>query len=208
MEKKEWRELSLLVADIVRDDDIVQHISALRNYHFETYAHSLRVSLYCIRLGHLNAFDEIKSLGRGALLHDVGKLDVPLQILDKKGPLSDAERKIMNDHPRFGFQRLQGQNYCRERKIAVGHHEHKKGAYPRTDSGRVLMPTALALEKRNYDIVDFVFTQIVAVADIYDALASRRSYKPPLKKCDIERILGDQFTGDTVYVGQMLSIIK
>ncbi|MBI4141140.1 HD domain-containing protein [Candidatus Woesearchaeota archaeon] len=208
MEKKELRELSLLLADIVRDDDIVRHISALRNYHFETYTHCLRVCLYSIRLGYMNDVGEIRSLGRGALLHDVGKLDVPLQILDKKGSLSDVERKIMDNHPRFGFQRLQGPNYDRERKIAVGHHEHKKGAYPRTDSGRVLMPTALALEKRNYDLLDFVFTQIVAVADIYDALASRRSYKPPLKKDDIEKILSDQFTGDTVYVGQMLSLIK
>ena len=139
--------------------------------------------------------DELRLLGYSGLLHDIGKTSIPKEILST-GPLFDTtERNIMNRHPRLGFLELRDSEYDMVKHIVVAHHEHKMTPYPRIGKDR-RKTTRDAEERREINERISILVQIVAIADIYDALLSSRSYKVPLSKQKIEEILRLQFTGD------------
>jgi HD-GYP domain-containing protein (c-di-GMP phosphodiesterase class II) len=100
----------------------------------------------------------------GALLHDIGKVDIPLEILRKGGPLTDVEFEVMKKHPRSGYNILQRSNYLKPRSfvISLQHHETFDGSgYPAGKTGEET----------------HIFSRIAAVVDIFDALTSDRPYK-------------------------------
>jgi len=148
----------------------------------ETGAHIERMSRYARLIARqlgaagVHKIDDqtIESIFEFAPLHDLGKIGIPDSILLKQGALSPEERKIMNSHTtqglamveeiarNFGLEHLEGLDLLRN--IAEDHHETLDGkGYPRGLKG-----TEISLEAR-----------IVAVADIFDALTSARSYKAP-----------------------------
>lgn len=105
-------------------------------------------------------------LAKGALLHDIGKARIPLEILNKPGPLNREERLIMDTHPQIGFDMLQGRGF-RDATVEVvrSHHEALDGSgYPDGLSGRA--------------IPDLV--RLVTICDIFAALIERRPYKAPM----------------------------
>ena len=134
----------------------------------ETAAHTLRVSALA---GHIASslgivgtqFEEIRA---GALLHDLGKIATPDTILLKQGPLTEFERTIINRHPMDGFRSLgKLQSFQDLTSAVLLHHERLDGSgYPFGLKGDQIPLSA----------------QICMVADMYDALTSKRSYKPPL----------------------------
>jgi putative nucleotidyltransferase with HDIG domain len=130
-----------------------------------TYLHSRRVAevvrLMARRLG-LPA-NEVQKLYRAALLHDIGKLGVSNRILDKRGPLSDDEWRVMQAHPRHTLAILQRVPAFRDvARTAAHHHERLDGSgYPWGVEGEGLDRGARAL----------------AVADVYEALTATRSYR-------------------------------
>ncbi len=171
-----------LFREILNDVKIDKYLDRLKAYHLDTYEHSARVSLLSIDLGiDNNLEDDLRVLGYGGLLHDIGKIEVPLEILSKQDVLDLCERSVIKKHPRTGYNMLEGFNQD-VRKIVLGHHEYKKDPYPRKD------------QKGNKRIR--MLTQIVSTADIFDALLSRRSYKEPMQKDEIERIIRSDFTGN------------
>jgi putative two-component system response regulator len=101
-------------------------------------------------------------------MHDIGKIGIPDRILTKNGPLNDEEWVIMRRHPIYGGQILEGSDIGFLRLgevISLTHHEKWDGSgYPHGLAG-----TQIPLAGR-----------IVAVADVFDALRSKRPYKPPL----------------------------
>ncbi|GJD77209.1 HD-GYP domain-containing protein [Methylobacterium gregans] len=119
-------------------------------------------------------------LTKAALLHDVGKIEVPSAILNKPGKLTDAEMAVVRLHPEHGYRMLAGEGFGPEMLAVVrSHHEMLDGSgYPDKLKGD--------------DIPDLV--RLVTVCDIYGALIERRSYKPPMSSSDAFAIL-DGMTG-------------
>jgi response regulator RpfG family c-di-GMP phosphodiesterase len=123
-----------------------------------------------------------------AMLHDIGKVGITDAILQKKGPLDEDERERMKMHVLLGacyFENPQSEWDTLAREIALGHHERWDGeGYPGdiSDSTLIRMPAAPGRKGREIPLS----ARIVAVADVYDALASKRAYK---EAWDEERVL-------------------
>jgi putative two-component system response regulator len=108
--------------------------------------------------------DFIDSIGLLACMHDVGKIGTPDDILNKAGPLSDWEWSVMKEHTKNGAFILSTYPNPMAKEIALSHHEKWNGTgYPFQLEGDMIPLSA----------------RIVAIADVYDALRMRRSYKPP-----------------------------
>ena len=131
----------------------------------ETQGHSKRVA----ELTELMAYEtgipqeEVLHIKRGAILHDIGKIGIPDSILLKNGPLSDAEWKVMKQHPRLGFEMLSRIEYLKPAlDIPYCHHEKWDGSgYPRGLKGEEIPLAA----------------RIFAIVDVWDALNSDRPYR-------------------------------
>ncbi len=132
----------------------------------ETEGHTLRVTEMAVDLARLAGLDQesLVHLRRGGLLHDIGKLGVPDNVLLKPGPLTDEEWNVMRMHPQFAHDWLVQIDYLRKSlEIPFCHHEKWDGSgYPRGLKGEAI-PLA---------------SRIFAYADVWDALTSDRPYRP------------------------------
>jgi PAS domain S-box-containing protein/putative nucleotidyltransferase with HDIG domain len=110
--------------------------------------------------------EEIDAIEVGALVHDIGKLSIPAEILTKPGTLSTAEFELIKVHPESGYEILKGIDFGRPvAEIALQHHERMDGSgYPAGLVGDAIIVPA----------------RIVAVADVLEAMASHRPYRPAL----------------------------
>jgi putative nucleotidyltransferase with HDIG domain len=130
-----------------------------------TYNHSQRVAIYthaiARRLG-LGAAD-VELLELAAKVHDIGKIRIPDSILLKPARLTDAERRVMETHPRLGFDILKPfSEYAKVLDLVLTHHERYDGkGYPNGVVGRRLM----------------LIAQVIPVADSLDAMTSARAYR-------------------------------
>src|SRR5207302_1454927 len=142
----------LAIASEAKDDDTGAHVRRLQ-------AH---VEVLAGRLG-FNAADA-QAMGLAAVLHDVGKIHVPDEILKKPGPLTPEQRLAMQQHTLVGERILSPSPHFKQAaRIARSHHENWDGSgYPDGLAGG-----AIAIE-----------AAIVHLADVYDALISPRVYKP------------------------------
>ncbi|MEE9297063.1 MAG: HD domain-containing phosphohydrolase [Phycisphaerae bacterium] len=158
----------LATAAEVRDDDTGQHIK--------------RVSMYCEIIARTLGFSEEKAYNImcASPMHDIGKLGIPDSILTKPGKLTDEERRVMQTHTTEGAKILQNSPYPLMRTaeiIAQSHHERWDGkGYPDGESGQ-----DIPIEGR-----------ITSVADVYDALTSRRCYKPPFDTNKAFQIISEE----------------
>jgi putative nucleotidyltransferase with HDIG domain len=156
-----------LVADLQNSYDLTLDAlsAALDTRDRETEGHSRRVVEYTARLAQQIGLDKetIKSIRRGALIHDVGKIGVPDAVLNKPAPLDVDERKIIERHPQTGYYMLADIPYLQEEiKIVVCHHEKWDGTgYPFGLRGE-----QIALGAR-----------LFSIADTFDALTSDRPYR-------------------------------
>ena len=136
----------------------------------ETEGHTQRVTKLTCKIAKAMKLpeEEILYIRRGSLLHDIGKLGVPDDILHKDGPLTEEEWQIMHQHPQFAYNLLYPIEYLRTAMdIPYCHHERWDGTgYPRG-----LKETDIPLSAR-----------IFAVADVYDALTSDRPYRKAWSK--------------------------
>jgi HD-GYP domain-containing protein (c-di-GMP phosphodiesterase class II) len=133
-----------------------------------TEEHTRRVALRAVQVGEELRLPpaRLRTLAVGGLLHDMGKLSVPKEILGKPGSLTDEEYDVIKRHPEWGDQLLRelGGFAPGVRMLVLNHHERLDGSgYPRQLHGK-----QLDLE-----------TRILGVCDVYDALVSPRVYRPP-----------------------------
>ncbi len=163
-----------------------------------TAGHSERVTALALEIGSVLGLDkrELEILHRGGLLHDIGKIGVPLAILDKPGKLTDQEYSVVKEHPSKGARILEPIHaYTDVIPMVLHHHESYDGnGYPDGLSG-----DAISLGGR-----------ILAVADVYDALVSSRSYRKRWTAEEAEKIIekesGRQF--DPTVVDAFLHIVR
>lgn len=196
---------------LLLEEQVALFLSRVREHHDDTYQHSVRVGDRAVRLAYATDIveEECRIVGYAALLHDLGKVRIPLAILTKPAALDDEELVVMRGHPRLGFIELEGFPYDAVRRVVVSHHEYKGDAYPRCGTDRRQAEAYLPAgrdgpERRRSDPTIATLAQIVAAADIYDALANARSYKRPLPPDEVERIMRAQFKGDQRYVDLVL----
>ncbi|MFC1857192.1 HD-GYP domain-containing protein [Thermodesulfobacteriota bacterium] len=144
----------------------------------DTDSHNYRVTLISVELAESFGIPEeqIRQLIKGALLHDVGKIGIEDQILHKPGRLTDEEFEVMKNHVPYGLDILNRAEWLKEAVDIVGyHHEKYDGSGYANGMGERHIPES---------------ARIFAIADVFDALTSRRPYKEPFsfeKTMDILR---------------------
>lgn len=151
---------------ISRNPEAFLNLVRLKNVDDYTYMHSVAVCALMISLAKQMGFagQDLKDAGMAGLLHDVGKMMIPSEVLNKPGKLTDEEFNIIKNHPRKGWEILnvsQGANAV-VLDVCLHHHERVDGkGYPEKISGEKLT----------------LFARMGAVCDVYDALTSNRCYK-------------------------------
>ena len=167
--KKVKRAVQGIVDQVLRNETSMIGLTTIRDYDEYTFVHSVNVTIFSVSIGKRLGLTKLQlyDLGMAALMHDVGKSRVPIEVLNKKGALNYEEWKIMQSHPWMGMLtlfRLRGYGEIPYRGIIVAHEHHMKidlTGYPK--SVRQRTPS--------------LFTKIVAIADGFDAATSRRVYQ-------------------------------
>jgi putative nucleotidyltransferase with HDIG domain len=161
--------IHLLMYQVARSSVAIAHVLAIKHYENLTYCHSVNVAILTLLLAKQVGLDEQTTLGlvEAGVLHDLGKTRIPLDVLKKPGALDKRERRIMESHTVLGAEMLAQMDGLRPltATIALEHHRGVDGGgYP--DLGAGVVPHAAS--------------QLVAVADVYEALTGARSYQDPL----------------------------
>lgn len=160
--------LEVLVGRVARSGVALSQVMALKQYENLSYLHSVNVALLSVRLAERLGLAERETniLAEAALLHDVGKTRVPVEILTKAGRPTDREWRTIRRHPLIGSEilaTLDGLNPLTP-VVALEHHlDYGGGGYP--DLGPDRRPHAMS--------------QVVAVADVYESVTGARSYRDP-----------------------------
>ncbi|MDN5279556.1 MAG: hypothetical protein PWR01_3521 [Clostridiales bacterium] len=179
IDAKQTQEVAAQLAEeVVRSPDAILNLMDIKSFDDYTFTHNINVATISLLIG--SALDlpreELNELGTGALLHDVGKLKIPLSILNKDGKLTDQEFTEMKSHPTYGYEILSKSRGISERArmVALQHHEKfQGGGYPKRLKG-----TEISL-----------FARICAIADVYDALTTDRPYRVAMSPYDAMKIL-------------------
>lgn len=151
---------------IARNTTALVSLVRLKNQNDYTYMHSVAVAALMIALARqlkLGAA-EVREAGAAGLLHDIGKMAVPLAILDKPGKLSDDEFNTVKQHPQAGYELLKQAGEVGEIAMDVCLHHHEKmdgSGYPHRLKGEQIS----------------LYARMGAICDVYDAITSDRPYK-------------------------------
>ncbi len=157
-----------LISDDMTGSAVFDMLHNMRQYDDLTYMHSLNVAMICNVFARWLGMPaaEVDILTLGGLLHDIGKLRIPDNIIRKPEKLSPAEYNIIKTHSLQGYNILKEKNVDDNvRQCALMHHERCDG------SG---YPLGLSADKIN------TYAKIVAIADVYDAMTAARVYRGPL----------------------------
>lgn len=151
---------------IIRNPSALICLSRLKTADNYTYLHSVSVCVLMIALGRQLGMkdDMLKQAGIAGLLHDIGKVFIPDEVLNKPGKLTDEEFNIVKTHPLKGWEFLKNSGEVSDLILDVCRHHHERVdgmGYPDKLSGEALT----------------LFARMGAVCDVYDAITSNRSYK-------------------------------
>lgn len=158
--------INLIYPEIVGTTNILNQIKLLREKDEYTMKHSVSVSVIAVKIGESMGIPEesLRNLGIAALLHDIGKARISMDLINKPTRLTPQELKEIQKHPLHGFKIVQDINIPDTEVVTaiLQHHEHYDGSgYPFRVFGRKL----------------HLFSRIIAVADVFDALTSDRPYR-------------------------------
>ena len=170
-------------------------LETLKNYDIETYYHCVRVSQLCRFLAEAAELAEQEKLQAqfAGLLHDIGKMKIPLNVLNKPGKLTDDEYDLMKKHAIFSaelLEPLENDPFFRDVQLSVLHHHERvdgKG-YP------------LELDGEQVPYI----SRLILIVDTVDAMTQTRAYRKGLPMHvvykELDKFSGSQFDGDLVQV--------
>jgi HD-GYP domain-containing protein (c-di-GMP phosphodiesterase class II) len=158
-----------LLDSTLRSHDPLVSLIHIRQYDANLFAHAVNVCVFALVVGKSQGFSklQLEHLGVGALMHDIGKLRLPRNLLRKQGVYTAPERQLVQRHPQLGLTILASAKDIHEasRRIVIEHHERLDGSgYPAGLKGLEISP----------------LSEIVGIADMYDAMLSSREGRPPL----------------------------
>jgi putative nucleotidyltransferase with HDIG domain len=170
---------------ILNDDSAAKAMLGVTSYDYYTYTHCVNVSIYALGFGaHLKLNQKkLNILGRAGILHDLGKKNIPNSIVNKNGKLTDEEFETMKNHPEYAVDILRELGETDQLVLTAieQHHEKLDGSgYPK------------GLKANEIHIL----SQIIAIADIFDALTTKRSYKDALKTFDALSIMKNEMENE------------
>jgi HD-GYP domain-containing protein (c-di-GMP phosphodiesterase class II) len=200
--KRVKRAVQLIVDQVLNNEVSLLGLTTLRDYDEYTFTHSVNVCIFSVAMGRRFGLSKIQlyDLGLAALLHDIGKVRIPLSILNKAAGLEEAEWRAIQNHPWQGVIALFGMRGYDElpaRAVLVAHEHHMKTdltGYP-----RAIRPRELGL-----------FSRIVSVADGFDAATTRRAYQTiPIQPDEVlrEMYLNPRRGLDRVIVKGMINLL-
>ncbi len=168
---KEIKEVvNQIVDELINSKDTLIELAEIRAVDDYTFGHCVSVGILSVVIGiNMNyTRSDLVRLGLGAVLHDIGKAKVPIQVLNKPGKLTNKEYDIIKRHTECGYELLKHNTDLEDEvcHIALCHHERYDGrGYPRGIESKKLHE----------------FVRIVSVADVYDALTSDRVYREQIE---------------------------
>jgi HD-GYP domain-containing protein (c-di-GMP phosphodiesterase class II) len=158
-----------LMETVLSQHEALAGLIHMRQFETNLYAHVINVCIFALMLGAMQDLDKtvLACLGVGALLHDVGQVHLPRNLVRKPSRYTAQEQRLMQAHPHLGVTMLSRiphmpEDACR---IVAEHHERLDGSgYPQGLRGAALSP----------------LSQIVAIADVYETMLGTREGRPPL----------------------------
>ena len=181
----------IITESILRNVDAMVSLTRIKKHDPYTAMHCMNVCTLAVAMGQAGHIEQSKlpMIVTAALLHDIGKIMVPLEILNKPGPFEPHELEMMRRHALYSGELLQKAGGFSEEAIAIAtqHHEMMDGTgYPLGLKGDEIHP----------------FARMTAVADVYDALTAKRVYKPSMPMYQallkIHKNKGTEFEEDAV----------
>lgn len=181
--KEAQKGISEVVSLILTDDETLHYLLDITSHDFYTYTHSVGVGVMGIALAKSlfkdTANHDMRALGVGFFLHDVGKVGIDPSILTKPGKLTAEEMQEMKRHPALGFRLLNETKQLTEesKTIVLQHHERVDGTgYPKGLRGGEI----------------HIYGRICSIADVYDALTSDRPYRKKMPPFAALKIMQDE----------------
>ncbi len=158
------------VGHIIQDNNALSGLLGVSSHDYQIYTHSVNTSVLGLLFGKHLSFneEELARIGSGMLLHDIGKLAIPVNVINKPGNLTGEEFKVMKKHPKEGFKMLEyrGSVNFLSLKIVLHHHENYDGTgYPYGIGGNNI----------------HLFARIARIIDTYDAMTSKRAYAEAMR---------------------------
>lgn len=168
----------------VENNDFKSILTGVKDHDDYTYAHSMRVATLLTLLGHAAGFknDDQLLLSSGGLLHDVGKMSIPHNILNKPGRLTDDEFDIMKGHVKGTIDYLKTVDNVPKAALIIAEQHHEKidgTGYPHGLKGKELNELA----------------RMAAIVDVFSALTDRRVYKPAMPSEKAMSIMTEEMSG-------------
>lgn len=177
--------IDLSVEFMLTDPNAIKSMIEVTSHDYYTFTHCVGVSTYALTFGKYLGLSELelKTIGKGAMLHDIGKKRVPIEIINKKGKLTEEEFSIMKNHPSYGIDILKEMNEKCDITLAIAkqHHEKLSGnGYPKGLKKDQIHP----------------FAEIVMICDIFSALTTKRSYKKEMTSIEAFEIMYKQMNNE------------
>lgn len=168
---------------MLTDRNAMYSMLKVTSFDYYTYTHCIDVATYALGFGSYLQLelDDLNTLGKAAMLHDIGKKNIPYEIITKNGKLTDEEFEIIKQHPTYSVEVLtqNGETNAQMLQLIEQHHEKCDGTG---------YPNGLK-EKKIHKLA-----KVIAVCDVFNALTTRRTYKDRMTSFDAFKIMCTQMS--------------